>query len=90
MKVFESLLHRCYTIYITLCKVQDSVLNFICMCKIFIAGPSGPMVAVAQDLKLEDAIQFGLNLHRSSNVEHTVFVLKDNGDQVVLLTNIQE
>ena len=54
------------------------------MCKIFIAGASGPMVCVAKDLKLEDAIQFALNLHRSSNVEHNIFVREADKDEVKL------
>ena len=35
------------------------------------------MVCIAKDLKVEDAIQFALNLHRSSNVKHSVFVVEE-------------
>ncbi len=38
---------------------------------------NGPMVCIAKDLKIEQALQFALNLHQSSNVSHTVFVGSD-------------
>lgn len=31
-------------------------------------------VTIAHDLCIEDAVQFALNLHRSSNTEHVIFV----------------
>lgn len=35
-------------------------------------------VVVVKDLKLEDAVQFALNLHRSSNCSHVISVYFDS------------
>lgn len=32
------------------------------------------MVCIAKDLNDVDAVQFAINLHRSSNVKHSIFV----------------
>lgn len=53
------------------------------MCKILFSE-AGPRVCIAKDLKIEDAIQFALNLHRSSNVQHFISVV-GNDDKLVLI-----
>lgn len=46
---------------------------------------NGPMVCIAKGLKIEDAIQFALNLHRSSNVSHTVFVFGEDKESAEII-----
>lgn len=37
---------------------------------------NGPTVCIAKDLNDVDAVQFAINLHRSSNVKHSIFVFE--------------
>lgn len=37
---------------------------------------NGPVVCIAKDLSDVDAVQFAINLHRSSNVKHSIFVFE--------------
>lgn len=46
----------------------------------------GPCVRIAEVKNEVDALQFAINLHRSSNVKHTIFVNSDNNENVVTLT----
>lgn len=54
------------------------------MCKI-IFSDGNSQVFIAKDLKFEDSIQFALNLHRSSNFPHTIYVTKDDVPQSLLI-----
>lgn len=40
-------------------------------------------IRIADGLPMEDAVQFGLNLHRSSNQEHKIYVMHDDIIDVV-------
>ena len=40
-------------------------------------------IRIADSLPMEDAVQFALNLHRSSNQEHRIYVIHDDIVDVV-------
>lgn len=46
----------------------------------------GPCVRLAEVNNVVDALQFAINLHRSCNVKHTIFVNTDENNNVVTLT----
>ena len=46
----------------------------------------GPMVRIAEIKTDVDALQFAINLHRSCNVKHTIFVNDDKNTNIVTLT----
>lgn len=47
----------------------------------------GPMVRIAELSEDVQAVQFAINLHRSSNLKHSVFVFEnDNVEPLVVFT----
>lgn len=47
-------------------------------------------VCIAKDLNFEDAIQFALNLHRSSNSEHCISVKDEYGHVRLTLSTLKK
>lgn len=59
------------------------------MFDVFISN-DGPMVKLVKGLKDVDALQYAINLHRSINVPHTIFVISEDKENALVTLSLSE